>query len=462
MRRSRPLSIDRAYTRSLGLVYLVAFGSLERQVLGLYGEHGIRPVRLTLDDMAALPGWRRYQRFPTLLWIANSDAWLVRLCRSGEVLGALVLLGLRPRACLAALWALYLSFAVTGREFLSYQWDALLLETGLKSAIALPGPHGRPSPWAGRLILRALVFKLYFMSGLAKWRSGDRTWRDLTACCHYYETAPLPTPVGWHMHHLPRSLQRASTAMTLVVECLAPWLVWLPRRPRRLAFALFSGLQGLIAATGNYGFFNLLAAVLDLRLLDGRTAERGRRSVARELTAGAVLLLDLAHWVTYAGHPRRLVPHATRLLSAVSPLDSINRYGLFSVMTVRRPEIVVEGSDDGRQWIPYRWRYKIDAMDAPPSWVAPHQPRLDWQMWFAALDGVPRWFAAFLGRLLEGAPEVRRLLAPGPFQDRPPRYVRAVLHDYRMTDERARRTWHLWWRRERLGLYFPPVTLGAP
>jgi len=130
-------------------------------------------------------------------------------------------------------------------------------------------------------------------------------------------------------------------------------------------------------------------------------------------------------------------------------------------MTTERPEIVVEGSDDGERWRAYEFKFKPGLVTRAPPWVAPHQPRLDWQMWFAALSDyrANSWFMAFLVRLLEGRPEVLGLLATDPFSGKPPRFVRAVIYDYRFTDRKIRRATSAWWQSERRWLYCPVLSL---
>ena len=145
----------------------------------------------------------------------------------------------------------------------------------------------------------------------------------------------------------------------------------------------------------------------------------------------------------------------------LEPFRSLNGYGLFRVMTKTRPEIIVEGSQDGFTWQPYEFKYKVgDPLRAPPI-VAPHQPRLDWQMWFAALDDIrgEPWFMNFLVRLLQGSPSVLQLVKTNPFPDSPPRYVRARLFEYHFTNALEKRQTGAWWRREEKGLYCPPASL---
>jgi hypothetical protein len=465
----------------MGAVYLIAFTSLRSQLIGLYGKRGLLPIDDLLARARPLLRRERFRLLPTLLWWDSSDAALLRLCDRGQWCASFLIAGVAPRLMSAALWLAYLSFVSVGREFLSFQWDSLLLESGLDTIIIAPpglAPRRRDedTPWPALLLMRWLVFRLHFESGLCKLQSHDPTWRHFTACTFHHETQPLPTSLGWYAHHLPRRLQRLSTLLTLIIECGAPFLIAAPRRLRKLAFTILTGFQALIAASGNYGFFNLLTIVQGLWLLDDDMLERSiverlrikpppKRAPwwRRWLTAGAAApIVALSGAVLLARtHLLHRFPRAlARLHDWEMPLRSVNSYGLFSVMTTRRPEIIIEGSHDGRRWLAYELPHKPGALAKRPRFVAPHQPRLDWQLWFAALGAPAPWFERLLLRLLEGAPEVLRLIAHNPFPDRPPRYVRALLYDYEMTDLPTRRRTGRWWRRRLLGQYFPICTLA--
>jgi len=292
----------------------------------------------------------------------------------------------------------------------------------------------------------------------------------------HYETQPIPTPVAWYMHQLPGWFQKGSTALVLAIELAAPWLICAPRRLRLLGCALLIALQGLIALTGNYAFFNLLTIALCLYLLDDAALDR--------LTGGAretrPLLPDppkrMPRWLVVAAAivtvpvsvvmlTRQLgvqVPGSSvvaPLEALVGPFRSVNAYGLFAVMTTTRPEIIVEGSDDGVTWLPYEFTYKAGDPRRRPPWVAPHQPRLDWQMWFAALDRFEQedWFQNFCRRLLEGSPDVLALFREDPLHGRSPQSVRAVLWQYWMTDPATLRATGRYWRREQIGTYIDIV-----
>lgn len=491
------------FLRSLGLVHLAAFVSLWLQVDGLLGSRGILPVRRHLDAVRERRGGPDLLRVPTLFWVSDRDLALHLACAAGVLSSALLALGVAPAPSLVALWALYLSFAAVGRVFLSYQWDVLLLEASLLGLLVAPwsllpgasggGPALSGIPGAvpaesvsavGLLLLWWLLFRLIFQSGVGKLTSGDPTWRNLDALRYHWWTQPLPTWTAWYVDKLPRWFHRAGTLATHVLEIGFPLLLFGPREVRLAAVAGTVLLQLLILATGNYNFFNLLTIALAFLLVDdaawralfpgGLAAELlgppteaaggggtpGVRT-AVALAAGApVLAVSGAHvWRTL--RPGRSLPGRLRsVVRTLQPFRSINSYGLFRVMTRRRPEIVVQGSHDGDRWETYEFRWKPGDPARRPRFCEPHQPRLDWQMWFAALDSYRRtpWFHAFLSRLLEGSEPVRGLLARDPFPERPPSYVRAELYEYGFTGWEERRRTGRWWKRERVGRYAPVLT----
>jgi hypothetical protein len=242
---------------------------------------------------------------------------------------------------------------------------------------------------------------------------------------------------------------------------------------------LLLGLQALIFVTGNYTFFNLLSAAVTVFLFDdqalrgvvwtprrvrawlleepGRTGRVGRLAAAM-LT---LLILPLGFARIFENVMRDLPGPIELLARYTSPFEIVNSYGLFAVMPTERLEIVVEGSDDGQQWRAYEFPYKPGNVNRAPRWAAPYQPRLDWQMWFAALSDYRTnpWFVGFAERLLEGSPEVLALLDKNPFPDHPPRYIRAVTYDYRFSSWEEHRATGAWWHREPHGQYLPTVGL---
>ncbi|HKQ58997.1 MAG TPA: lipase maturation factor family protein [Candidatus Eisenbacteria bacterium] len=466
------------FLRALGGVYLIAFVSLWTQVIGLAGRDGILSAYDYLEGARRGYGAIRYWLLPTFAWLSASDAALHAQCALGVLASLLVVLGFAPALALLACWALYLSLVGVGQQFFWFQWDGLLLETGLlaiflaplglRSRLGRDPPPSRLALWS----LRALLFRLMVSSAIVKISSGDPAWRSLTALEVHYQTQCLPTWIAWYAHHLPPWFHRGSAIGMFVVEGLVPFLILAPRRIRFAAAAVLVGFQVLIAVTGNYGFFNLLTVVLCILLLDdgawpwrkpGVDASSGARWPAWVLRPALTLLLVVS-LVPLLGTTRfpvqRLGPIAD-LFRFVSPFRSVNRYGLFAVMTTRRHEIVIEGSNDGTTWREYGFRWKPGDVRRRPAFVAPHQPRLDWQMWFAVLSDFrdDPWFLTFCQRLLEGSRPVLALMAENPFPEAPPRYLRATVYEYRFTDGATRRASGAWWTRELKGLYCPVLTM---
>ncbi|HEX7252406.1 MAG TPA: lipase maturation factor family protein [Thermoanaerobaculia bacterium] len=465
------------FVRLVGACYLAAFVSLWTQVDGLIGSNGILPVGNLLDAARSQLGGARWTLFPTLSWIDGSDGFLHFLCGGGALAALFVILGFFTAPALLVCWAFYLSLSVVAQEFLQFQWDLLLLETGFLAIFLAPigrwrlgGAQDGPRPI--RLLLLWLLFRLMFSSGWVKLASHDPTWRNLSALTYHYWTQPLPSWTAWYMSQEPVLLLRLSCLLMFVVELGAPFLIVAPRRLRLLGCAAMVGLQAAIALTGNYAFFNFLTIALCLLLVDdGSFPERTRERAAtdekaarggwpRVVTIPVAAAVLLASLMEFGGTLRLPIPWPGPAISfarAVSPFRSVGSYGLFMVMTTSRPEIILEGSDDGAEWKAYEFRWKPGDVTRRPRFVAPHQPRLDWQMWFAALGRYSEnpWFLALCGRLLQGKPDVTGLLAVNPFPNGPPRYLRAVVYEYRFTDSAERRATGAWWKRGPKGLYLP-------
>lgn len=476
------------YLRALGLVYLCAFLSFWVQLEGLIGPEGILPAEELMEAARQSPSVSVWT-FPTWCWwLGASSASLHLQAALGVLLSLLLAFGLANVPLLLLLWSLYLSLATVGRIFMGYQWDNLLLEAGLLAALLVPlgslfAHRWRSTPTLALWLHRLLVFRLMFSSGFVKLSSGDLAWRNLSAMRFHYETQPIPARLSWYVHQLPEFVHEASVLLVFGVQLVAPFLLFAPRRVRHVGALSLAGLQGLILLTGNYGFFNLLALALILTCLDDRALLRrlpfelsawlGRRpftalreGVRRNLgiaaRAGAGALLGLLGAFTLAGTvglSLRGDGLVGRALDTIAPYRSVNRYGLFAVMTTERPEIEVQGSDDGVSFHPYVFKHKVGPLDRSPAFILPHMPRLDWQMWFAALGSAERnpWFSRFLFALLEGRRPVLELLEHDPFDGRPPRFVRATFWDYRFTRMGERwSTGRVWVRSER-GLYFQAV-----
>jgi hypothetical protein len=359
---------------------------------------------------------------------------------------------------------------------MGFQWDLLLLEAGFLALLLSMAT--KPGIW----LLRWLLFRFMFLSGAVKLLSGDPTWANLSALSYYFQTEPLPTPLAWYVHHLPHAVLTAATVATLFIELILPFLIFFPRRLRFVAAFGIVLLQVVILLTGNYAFFNLLTMALCLVLFDDAALRRAlpvqvtqfvqhyvrdiqpRKIVSSAVGAFGLLIVFTGLVQLNAVVNSRISPFGAWVLGEIAPLRIVNTYGLFAVMTTTLPEIIVEGSDDGVQWREYGFKYKPGDVMRRPRWNAPHQPRLDWQMWFAALGTASEnpWFSRFLQRLLENSPEVTALLGSNPFPRKPPLYVRALLYDYRYSTPEEKKATGAWWVRQPEGIYYPAITLRSP
>jgi lipase maturation factor 1 len=393
--------VQRLFLAGLGLIYLVAFVSLWTQVQGLIGSRGILPAN---DFMAGarqffaeqhLPG-SRYHLLPTWCWVNSSDSFLQALCATGALLSLLLTAEIAPALCAALLWSLYLSLSVVGQDFLSFQWDTLLLETGFLAIFFAPlqwlpsRSREPPVSHAALWLLRWLLFRLMFGSGCVKLLSGDPTWRSLAALRFHYETQPLPTWIGWYAFQAPPAFQQACVAVMFGIELVLPFFIFGPRRLRVVACSGFVILQLWILLTGNYGFFNYLTLLLCLLLVEDAMLARvfskrkslrapaspptptgasappvlalgarpsepsgqGRRPawpawVPACLTA-AILVANAGQWSRIFGSDIWIWQPARAWAGWLAPFRSVNTYGLFAAMTTIRLEIVVEGSNDCR------------------------------------------------------------------------------------------------------------------
>ena len=490
----------RWFLRGLGLIFLIAFVSLWVQIDGLIGSNGISPLSQLLTAAHSQLGDRAAWLLPTLCWFNSSDVFLHLLCGSGIVLSLFLIFGIAPALSLVGLVVCYLSFAGTSdgvlNPFLSYQWDTLLLETGFLSIFLAPWrlwwakADEPPVSRAAMFLLKLLLFKLMLMSGVVKLTSyqllqnpGEDTWWNLTALDYHYWSQPLPTVIGWWADQSPEWFKKFSVALCLVIEIIVPFFIWAPRRLRLLACGLLIFLQITIGVTGNYNFFNLLTIALCLLLIDDATWRRQRGALQTDGGTRAVVSHYFSdRFATYvtivviivtlpinlrliygAFEPLQEWPAFLGALNArIQPFRVVNEYGLFRVMTRDRNEIVIEGSADEREWKPYEFKWKPGDVTRAPGWCQPHQPRLDWQMWFAAL-GNPReqvWFSQLVIALLRGKTPVVALFEKNPFPESPPRYIRAKFYQYRFTTPEEHRQTGAWWKRQEIGEFLPSVSLG--
>jgi len=458
------------FLRLFGLIYFAAFVSFAEQAQGLIGSHGILPLAELTSRIASHVGIQRFFLMPMVFWASASDFAIHAVCWGGAAISLLLVFNVLPRICLVLLFVLYLSLFYAGQTFMTFQWDTFLLETGFLALVLSFATM--PGIW----LLRWLLFRFMFMSGVVKLASGDPNWWNLSALNYHFLTQPLPTPLAWYAAHAPAGVLRFATGTTFVVELVLPFLIFAPRRLRFGAAFGFLLLETLIVLTGNYNWFNLQTMLLCLVLFDDAALRKilpqrwlsflplRAKNPSKPVRIGVGVLAGLIVFCSlvemdarFGGNPPML---AQNVAGVIEPLHIVSAYGLFSVMTTHRNEIVIEGSDDGVTWREYEFRDKPGDVARAPGWNIPHQPRLDWQMWFAALDDPQRlpWFWNFMTRLLQNEPTVTALLEKNPFADKPPAYVRAAFYEYIFSDS-AEKAKGIWWKRRLLGLYFPAVHL---
>jgi hypothetical protein len=268
------------FLRALGLIYLSAFYSLARQILGLIGPDGILPAGEYLQAIAQSAGHARFWYAPTLLWFSSGSHALMALSWVGIIASLLVVANILPRAALLICFVCFLSFVSAAGEFSGYQSDGMLLEAGFISLFVAPvgiRPGlglGQPAMRAGVFLLLWEWFRIYFESGVVKLASGDPQWRNFTAMDEYYQNGPLPTWIGWYVQHLPHWFHVATAFSTLALELVIVWIWFLPRTWRIVCFCIVTPWQIGVIATANYTFLNYLVLVLGFFLLDDRLLSR--------------------------------------------------------------------------------------------------------------------------------------------------------------------------------------------
>ena len=457
--------------RGLAAIYLVAFLVAANQWVPLLGERGLLPVPRFL----ARTSWRTA---PSVFRWRYSDRLAVGLAWTGVGVSAVLLSGLPDRwpawavmGLWLLVWALYESFVTTGQLFYGFGWESLLLEAGFLAVFLGPSDATAP-PVLVMWLLRWLLFRVELGAGLIKLR-GDRCWRDLTCLDFHHETQPLPGPLSWWFHHLPRPLHRVETAANHLVQLVAVWGLFAPQPVASAAGVLVVVTQAWLVLSGNFSWLNALTIVLGLGAVSGGWLGWLPVDVPPDLAAPpvwhGVLAIGLTGLVAVLSVPvvRNLLSRRQAMNRSYDPLHLVNTYGAFGSVTRMRYECVVEGTADAvpgpaSEWRAYEFKGKPTDPRRRPRQVAPYHLRLDWLLWFVPLSPAyrGRWFDTFLVRLLEGDRATLRLLRHNPVPDRPPRWVRVRRDRYRFSTPQERRATGAWWVREPAGILVGPRSLA--
>jgi Lipase maturation factor len=456
--------------RGAAAIYLIAFVAAATQFRALLGEHGMLPVPRYLAG-------RRFWSTPSIFHLRYSDRLFAAVSWFGAALSAAIVGGAADLPPLWAamlmwlmLWVLYLSIVNVGQTWYGFGWESLLLETGFLMIFL---GNGRVAPPVLMLwLVRWLLFRVEFGAGLIKMR-GDRCWRDLTCLYYHHETQPMPGPLSWFFHHLPKPLHRIEVAGNHFAQLVVPFGLFAPQPLASVAAAIIVVTQLWLVTSGNFAWLNWLTIVLGCSVIDVRTwaailpiPAQPALSAPPQWFIGVVLaftalMLFLSYWPA-----RNMLSSRQRMNMSFNPFHLVNAYGAFGSIGRVRREVVIEGTDEPEitgqtVWQEYGFKGKPGAVRRLPRQWAPYHLRLDWLMWFAAISPgyAQPWLAAFLQRLLRNDPPTLRLLRHNPFPGSPPRFVRAQLYQYRFTTPAELRRDRAWWHRTLVGGYVPPVTL---
>jgi len=455
------------FQRGLAALYVIAFLAAAAQFRPLLGEHGLLPVPRLLART-------RFRDTPSVFHAHYSDRFFAAVAWAGALVSAALLAGVGDRVPLGAamalwavVWALYLSIVNVGQTWYAFGWETLLLEAGFL-AVFLGNASVAP-PVLVLWLVRWLLFRLEFGAGLIKLR-GDRCWRELTCLYYHHETQPMPGPLSWFFHHLPRPVHRAEAAANFVAQLAAPVVLFAPQPASGVAAAFMVVTQLWLVVSGNFAWLNWLTIVLALPVAAGPPAARllgvtaPHRAAAPAWFEALVLAVTVLVAVLSYQPARNLLSRRQLMNASFEPLHLVNTYGAFGTVGRIRHEVVVEGTADEEitadtRWTEYAFKGKPGDVRRMPRQFAPYHLRLDWLMWFAALSPsyASSWLPGLLGRLLDNDPAVLRLLRGNPFPDAPPTAVRAVLYRYRFTDWRELRSTGAWWQRTLVGTYMRPV-----
>jgi hypothetical protein len=237
---------------------------------------------------------------------------------------------------------------------------------------------------------------------------------------------------------------------------------------------LLVSFQIFLIISGNLSFLNYLTIIPFLACFDDtllrhvlpkplvKRAERAAQESqpSRIINAVSIALSILVACLSI-DPVLNLVSRRQMMNTAFNRLDLVNTYGAFGVVGRERDEIVFEGTDDAvitgdTKWKEYEFVAKPGDPDRRPAFIAPYQPRIDWQIWFAAMASPADypWTFHFVWKLLHNDPDTLSLLANNPFPDKPPHYIRARLYRYRFAPLGEKG----WWRRELVSEWLPALS----
>ncbi len=467
--------------RGMAAIYVCAFLSVLLQGKPLLGTRGLLPIPDFLEDT-------NFRKAPSLFHWRFSDRLLDLVCWTGLLISTCAVFGLTEAGPIwlsvfswLLLYALYLSVVNVGQNFFGFGWESMLLEAGFFTAFL--GPRQVAPSIIPILILRWMFFRTELGAGLIKLRH-DSCWRDLTCLDYHYETQPLPNPLSWYFHRLPRACHRFGVLFSHFLQIVCPFGLFAPQPYASIAAALCISQQLWLIISGNYSWLNWLTVVLGISGYSDKILHRALPYVATSALSPAPIAFTVLLWCVAAATVALSVQPALNLFSPRQRMNFsynryhlVNTYGAFGSVTRERYEIVLEGTSDrlptpATTWHEYGFKGKPGELDRMPPQIAPYHLRLDWMIWFLPFTvivtsrgihvrGYEIWFLRFIKKLLLNDAELLNLLRINPFPKEPPAVVRARFYRYRYTDPATKHATGAWWSRELLGEYLEPVSLQS-
>ncbi|MGH8889615.1 MAG: lipase maturation factor family protein [Acidothermaceae bacterium] len=458
--------------RGVAALYLIAFLNGVAQFRALLGSTGLLPVPRFLAAVT-------FRRSPSLFHWRYSDGIAAVVCWMGALVSGLLVAGVpqlggpwAPLTAFLFVWVLYLSIVNVGQIFYAFGWESLLLEAG--ALVAFLGSDDVAPPVTVIWLIRWLVFRVEFGAGLIKLR-GDPCWRDLTCLYYHHETQPMPGPLSWFFHRLPKPVHKIEVGANHVAQLVVPFMLFCPQPVASIGAAIIVITQLWLVLSGNFSWLNWATIVLAFAAIDDTSVAHVlghyHHAVPSStppwfvglVLAFTALILILSYWPA-----RNLLSRRQLMNAGFNPLHLVNAYGAFGSITRHRDEIVIEGTDsatvnDHTTWREYEFKGKPGDPKRLPRQFAPYHLRLDWLMWFAAMSSARAhpWFMSLIAHLLAGDQRTTKLLRHNPFPDAPPSMVRARLYRYRFTTWAERRATAAWWHRTLIGEYLLPASIAA-
>jgi len=468
------------FMRLLGFIYFFAFLSLATQVIPLIGDSGLLPADNYLENIGSRFGSKidAFIALPSIFWLGVSDNALSILSWIGVILSLVVLIGYANSILMFVLWALYMSFVHIGQTWYGYGWEIQLLEIGFLAIFIVPFFEMKPFPktpppvpiiW----LLRWLTFRLYIGTGLIKLK-GSECWTDLTCLFYHYETQPIPNLLSPYFHFLPQWFHKLGVLYAHFASLIAPFFIFWPRYGRYIAGSVLILFQVILLFNGNYAFLNFLAIISTVAVFDDKLFRRilpkfiVKKAERAEKDAKFSGDQFIVSWIVVIFVVMLSVPVVVNLLSnnqamntSFNQLHIVNTYGAFGSIGTIRHELIIQGTsdfvvDENTIWKEYEFKYKPGDVYRTPPIIAPYQPRIDWQIWFAAFSNYQRepWMMHFVWKLLHNDPGTLSLIDSNPFPDDPPNFIRIEFYRYEFLEPGSDAVW----KRSYLGRWLNPVS----